>query len=49
MLSNRVKLFISSVLLGSALVGAKDDNVGCIASLNGYFFDLKPLSLAINE
>ena len=49
MFANRVKLFISSFLFGFALVGAKDDNVGCIASLNGYFFDLKPLSLAINE
>jgi hypothetical protein len=43
---NQVKAIL---LLGSALLAsAKDDSVGCIASLNGYFFDLKPLSIAPN-
>lgn len=26
-----------------------DDSVGCIAELNGYFFDLKPLSLPTDK
>ena len=48
MFSKGVKVFISSAVLLTAAL-AKDDNVGCIASLKGYFFDLKPLSLPINE
>lgn len=49
MLAKGVKLFISTAALLSSAALAKDDHVGCIASLKGYFFDLKPLSLAINE
>jgi hypothetical protein len=49
MIAKGVRLFISTTALLSCATLAKDDNVGCIASLNGYFFNLKPLSFAINE
>lgn len=48
MIAKKVRLFLSTAALLSCATIAKDDNVGCIASLNGYFFDLKPLSFAIN-
>ena len=44
---NQMKLIISIFCcVGSVL--AQDDNVGCIAQLNGFFFNLKPLSIPPN-
>lgn len=42
----QVKLIIG--LLGYTGLAMADDSVGCIASLGGFFFDLKPLSIAPN-
>jgi len=33
----------------AAKAKSNGDAVGCITSLNGYFFDLKPLSFPIKE
>ena len=51
-----LKFGVVAALLGllaqphlAAEAKSQNDSVGCITSLNGYFFDLKPLSLPLKE